>query len=156
MGCGADTILSARIVTADGAAQTVSATENAELFWAVRGAGANFGIVTSVTVRVIPEINGGVHYACLLAFPPALVETVVATVEALEMGPDMNADMLFMRAPPAMDPIVAVPLWHAGPKESALQRFAPLFALGGHVVVEGMVPYDHLNDGLDYLCFKSE
>ncbi|KAI3390594.1 hypothetical protein diail_9111 [Diaporthe ilicicola] len=48
----ADNILSARLVLADGSAVTASPTENNELFWALRGAGHNFGIVTSVEYRI--------------------------------------------------------------------------------------------------------
>lgn len=53
-----DHLLSAEIVTADGRHQRVSETENPELFWAVRGAGANFGIVTSFEFEaaVVPAV----------------------------------------------------------------------------------------------------
>lgn len=47
-----DNILSARIVLADGTAVTASPTVNSDLFWAIRGAGHNFGIVTSVEYRI--------------------------------------------------------------------------------------------------------
>lgn len=47
-----DNILSMRLVLADGSAVSASPTENNELFWALRGAGHNFGIVTSVEYRI--------------------------------------------------------------------------------------------------------
>lgn len=47
-----DNILSARVVLADGTAVTASPTVNSDLFWALRGAGHNFGIVTSVDYRI--------------------------------------------------------------------------------------------------------
>lgn len=49
-GMGVDQIISVRLVTADGKIQTVSAS-NTDLFWAIRGAGPNFGIVTSAIVK---------------------------------------------------------------------------------------------------------
>lgn len=49
-----DRIRAAEIVTADGVVRMVSATEEAELFWAVRGAGANVGIVTAVEIEAAP------------------------------------------------------------------------------------------------------
>ncbi|KAK8123395.1 hypothetical protein PG999_003313 [Apiospora kogelbergensis] len=52
-GLTADNLVSARVVTADGGrVVTASASENADLFWALRGAGHNFGVVASVEYRV--------------------------------------------------------------------------------------------------------
>ncbi|KAK0649274.1 hypothetical protein B0T16DRAFT_436233 [Cercophora newfieldiana] len=51
-GFAADSLVSARLVLANSSIVTVSATENSDLFWAVRGAGQNFGIVTSFEVKI--------------------------------------------------------------------------------------------------------
>jgi len=53
-GLSIDNLLSVDIVTADGELRTASATENPDLFWAVRGAGSNFGVVTSFEFRLHP------------------------------------------------------------------------------------------------------
>jgi FAD/FMN-containing dehydrogenase len=53
-GLSIDSLLSVDIVTADGRVQTASATENDDLFWAVRGAGSNFGVVTSFEFQAHP------------------------------------------------------------------------------------------------------
>lgn len=53
-GYSADNLLAVDIVTADGQPQRASATENPDLFWAVRGAGSNFGVVTSFEFRLHP------------------------------------------------------------------------------------------------------
>lgn len=55
----ADTLKSVRMVTANGDCVTVSASENSDLFWGMRGAGFNFGIVVSATYNVAPLTNGG-------------------------------------------------------------------------------------------------
>jgi len=53
-GLACDNLISVDVVTADGQILTASAGENADLFWGMRGAGANFGIVTSFEYRLHP------------------------------------------------------------------------------------------------------
>lgn len=63
MGLTSDNLLSVQIVTADGKLRTASDSENTDLFWAVRGGGGNFGVVTSFAYRMHkldPEILSGV------------------------------------------------------------------------------------------------
>ncbi|KAJ5150178.1 hypothetical protein N7448_001756 [Penicillium atrosanguineum] len=55
----ADSLVSANVVTAAGDLVTASLTENPDLFWAIRGAGHNFGIVTSATFKIYDQTNGG-------------------------------------------------------------------------------------------------
>lgn len=64
-GFNADSILSAEVVTADGQLRQVSPTEHPDLFWALKGGGGNFGVVTSLTIRVYPVsrvYNGMIIY----------------------------------------------------------------------------------------------
>ena len=64
-GLACDNVLAAEVVTADGRVLTVSAEENEDLYWGIRGAGANLGIVTSFEYRlhpVGPVLGGMVIY----------------------------------------------------------------------------------------------
>ena len=54
-----DALRSVRLITANGDIVTASDSENQSLFWAVRGAGANFGIVTSATYEIFDAPNNG-------------------------------------------------------------------------------------------------
>jgi FAD/FMN-containing dehydrogenase len=61
-GLAIDSLLAAEIVTADGEVRTASATENTDLFWAIRGGGGNFGVVTRFCYRLSPigeQVLGG-------------------------------------------------------------------------------------------------
>ncbi|KAH9930407.1 FAD-binding domain-containing protein [Epithele typhae] len=61
-----DQVLSVEIVTADGAVHTASADKNADLFWAVTGAGASFGIITSfttITHEAVPSVAFSYEFA---------------------------------------------------------------------------------------------
>jgi FAD/FMN-containing dehydrogenase len=57
-----DNVISAKVVTADGSQVRVASDENADLFWAIRGGGGNFGVVTSLELRlhdVGPQVLSG-------------------------------------------------------------------------------------------------
>jgi FAD/FMN-containing dehydrogenase len=70
-GLSCDNVISADLVNAEGNHVSVSATENEDLFWAIRGGGGNFGIVTALEFRLhdLGPVHGGVVlYPRLLAF----------------------------------------------------------------------------------------
>src|SRR3954462_2587791 len=68
-GLACDNLVGAELVTADGEQIPASETENADLLWALRGGGGNFGVVTSLELR-LHEV-GPVLYGGLAAFDPA-------------------------------------------------------------------------------------
>src|SRR5262245_19397911 len=68
-GLACDNLLSVDVVTADGRLLTASATENADLFWGVRGGGGNFGVVTSFEYRL--HLVGPVVLAGAVFYPEA-------------------------------------------------------------------------------------
>jgi hypothetical protein len=65
-GASCDNLLAAQVVTADGRVLAADSERNADLFWALRGAGANFGVTTSFECRLHPigPVTGGdIHYS---------------------------------------------------------------------------------------------
>ena len=76
MGLLIDTLESVEFVTANGSIVTTSATMNADLFWGIRGAGTNFGIVTSATYRVSNFINNGEVLNANFMFPASACRSI--------------------------------------------------------------------------------
>jgi FAD/FMN-containing dehydrogenase len=135
-GWTADNLEEVEIVTADGQIRIASRNENADLHWALRGGGGNFGVVTRFTFRlhqVGPTITGG-----LMVWGAERVDDVLATYRDLtESAPrELTAAVTVRLAPPAPflpeewhgKPIVGLLVCHSGTDVEA--DFAPLRALG--------------------------
>lgn len=85
-GLTVDNLVSADVVLADGSFVTASASENADLFWALRGGGGNFGIVTSFGFRLHPVDTVGV---AITVWPLDLMREVLQWYrEFLPRAPD--------------------------------------------------------------------
>ncbi|CAN5479380.1 FAD-binding oxidoreductase [soil metagenome] len=129
-----DHLASVEIVTADGQQLTASAEENPDLFWALRGGGGNFGVVTRFQYRLQPldMVLGG---AIVL---PATRDIVRSIVRIAESAPDeLTVIAMLMHAPPApfipADQhgalVVMVGLVYAGDPEEGQRAVAPFRAL---------------------------
>jgi FAD/FMN-containing dehydrogenase len=85
-GLALDNVLGAEVVLADGSSVTATPSEEPELYWALRGGGGNFGVVTSMSLRLhpIPEVLAG-----LIAYPwPDAVRVWTQLDEILAEAPD--------------------------------------------------------------------
>ncbi|HSI99140.1 MAG TPA: FAD-binding oxidoreductase [Patescibacteria group bacterium] len=130
-----DSLLAVEIVTADGRRRTASAVEEPDLFWAVRGAGANFGVVTRLQFRLHPLDN--VLAGDILL--PATREVLRSLVPVLLAAPDeLTAMPLIMLAPPDPAipdehhgrPVVKLSVAWSGAADAGERALAPLRALG--------------------------
>jgi FAD/FMN-containing dehydrogenase len=99
-GMTVDNLLSADVVTADGRRVRASETENADLFWGLRGGGGNFGIVTSFELQLHPV--GPNVLSGLIAFPFDQAKSVLTQFARFTetMPDDLNACMVARKAPP--------------------------------------------------------
>ena len=73
-------MVSARLLLGNGTTITASDTSNPDIFWALRGAGHNFGIVLEATYQVYPQENSGKHYVVDFEFELDKVEAVFETM----------------------------------------------------------------------------
>ena len=134
-----DSILAAEVVTADGRLLHADADEHPDLFWAIRGGGGNFGIVTRLKFRLheLPHFTGG------MLVLPATAETIAGFVAAAEAAPDeLSSIGNVMPAPPMpMFPkeihgklVLFAMLAYAGDDQSATAAIAPFRALATPLV----------------------
>ncbi|HEV3473153.1 MAG TPA: FAD-binding oxidoreductase, partial [Actinomycetota bacterium] len=158
-GLSCDNLISADVVTADGALITASETENEDLFWALRGGGGNFGVVTSFEYRVHPvkDIYGGPMF-----FEASEAGTVLrAYREFIADAPEEFGGFPAWQIAPPLPFIpeerhgdtfmVFVACW-AGPVEQGESMLKPLHDVAP-VVAEhvGPMPYPALNSAFDGL-----
>jgi FAD/FMN-containing dehydrogenase len=158
-GLACDNVVSAEVVTADGRVIAADEGQHEDLFWALRGGGGNFGVVTSLGFRLHPvaEVYGGPMFF-ELEDGPALFrffrEFMIDAPEELGMFP------AFQIAPPLPfipesrhgDTLFAVVACWAGPTDEGEAVLKPLHDVAP-VVAEhvGAMPYPALNSAFDAL-----
>lgn len=132
-GSACDNLLSAEIVTADGRVRRVSADENADLFWGIRGGGGNFGIVTSFEHRLHPV---GAVLAGVLQYPISRARAVLGFFAGfMKEAPDeldalIEMGSILQYAPDVQAPAVAINVCCGGDLRAAEQALRPLRAFG--------------------------
>jgi FAD/FMN-containing dehydrogenase len=147
-GLAADNLLEAEIVLADGRIVRADKEQNADLFWAIRGGGGNFGVVTSVKVR-LHEVRSVLSGQIL--FPWTEAQTVLARyAEMMATAPDELFAAAALSSTPAGDPILAlIPTW-SGAEAEGQPFIDKLRNLGKPILSNvGMVPYRQILTALD-------
>ncbi|MDF2707206.1 MAG: FAD-binding oxidoreductase [Nonomuraea muscovyensis] len=139
-GYAADNLLSARLVTADGETVTAGAEEHPDLFWALRGGGGNFGLVTELEFRLYPVAE--VYAGMSLHSVERAADTLARYREwALTEPDELNTSVILMRMPDAAGTpggwALAVRAIHAGGADSARRHLEPLLEAAGPAVMGG-------------------
>ncbi|HEY6125111.1 MAG TPA: FAD-binding oxidoreductase [Steroidobacteraceae bacterium] len=129
-GMSIDNVESMDVVTADGQLRHASASENPDLYWALRGGGGNFGVVTNFEFRLHPmkrEVIAG-----SVRFPIARARDVLAMyADYAAAAPDeLYMDPVIMAPPGGAPGTVSVEVCYCGPQENAERALAPLRKLG--------------------------
>lgn len=156
-GLTVDNLLSARVVTADGAVHEVGPEREPDLFWAICGGGGNFGVVTSFEFRLHPvaDITAGV-----MLYPAARAGAMLRAMR--DYAPSEPRDLTtmvlilagsrqpFIPADLQGKPIAAFGVCHAGTEAQAERDLAPLRAAGPPALdTIGRVPYTALQRHFD-------
>ena len=150
-GLALDNLRAAEIVTADGRVVRASAGENADLFWAIRGGGGNFGVATSLEYAlhpVGPMITGGV-----VAHPlPRALDVLRFFRDTCASLPDEAMLVAALQTAPggSNDKLVALAGGHCGSLQEGAAAFHSLKAYGPPILdLMGPIPYTTLNGILD-------
>jgi FAD/FMN-containing dehydrogenase len=159
LGLTIDNLLGVDMVLADGSFVTASAEEHADLFWAVRGGGGNFGVVTSFSFKLHPisTVYGGPMFwpmeqaGDLLRFWRDFI---------LSAPEDINGWFGFVTVPPApsfpeqfqLQKMCAIVWCYTGPLAQAEERFMPIRAFGPPAIdFAGPIPWPALQSMFDAL-----
>ena len=139
-GMACDNLISADVVTASGELVTASADSHPDLFWALRGGGGNFGVVTSLEFQLHPvrDLLGG-----LIVFPFNMARTVLQRFRALSLDASDNLTTMAAIIPsPDGGKVVAVLVSDIG-KEGEGERAARALRELGSVQMDTVAPMEY-------------
>jgi FAD/FMN-containing dehydrogenase len=147
-GLACDNIVGADVVLADGRLVRASERENPELFWAIRGGGGNFGIVTTFEFQLheVSTILGG-----MLIYPASRARDVLRLYrDVTRTAPDALTVFAAMMHTPDGMPVVALAMCYNGPVNEGEQAIAAIRSFGSPIAGEvGPIPYTALQSMLD-------
>jgi FAD/FMN-containing dehydrogenase len=161
-GLSIDNLRSAQVVTADGQVRTASPDENADLFWALRGGGGNFGVVTEFEFQLHPvdEVYAGIFLyelesaAELMRFFAEFIPTApraYGAFPAFQIAPPLP----FIPADRVGHTFCAAIVHWAGPLAEGEKAMAPFRSIAPVVAeMAGPMPYPALNGAFDALFPK--
>ncbi|MAU16141.1 MAG: oxidoreductase [Muricauda sp.] len=152
-----DNLLEAEMVLADGSFVTVNASENTDLFWAIRGGGGNFGVVTSFTFQAHPVkmIMGGPTL-----WPIERVEEIMAWYDTFirEVSEDLNGFIATMVIPESSFPehlhnqkFCGIVWCYVGDPDKFDELFQPVLDLEPIFAHVGEMPFPALQSMFDGL-----
>jgi FAD/FMN-containing dehydrogenase len=155
-----DNLIGATVVTADGALHRVSATSEPDLFWALRGGGGNFGVVTEFEFRLHPV--GPEVYAGFVVYPFTQARKVLrAWRDFIAVAhDDLTVWAVLRKAPPLPflpasahgTEVVILPLVHCGDPHEAERAVAPALSFGDPIATAlGPTPYAGFQTAFDPL-----
>ena len=154
-----DNLLSVEMVLADGSVVTANAEEHPDLFWAVRGGGGNFGVVTAFEFRLHPI---GTVYGGPMLWPMEQAAELLKFWRdfILNAPEDINGWFGFITVPPAppfpeefhLQKMCAIVWCYTGPADQADERFTVIRAFGPPAVdFAGPIPWPTLQSMFDGL-----
>ena len=157
-GLSCDSVVSAQVVCADGVVRTASAEINSDLYWAIRGGGGNFGVVTSFTFRLHP-LDPTVGFAGVFYPVSQAAEVWHGFRDWAARAPDEVTALCGCTTLPASEhtppeihdtPFVVVGGVYAGDADEGLSVMQPLRELGTPLAdISGPLPFTAVQSAFD-------
>ncbi|KAJ5538111.1 hypothetical protein N7494_007590 [Penicillium frequentans] len=144
-GLALDCLLGCEVVLANGDVVTANKDENADLFWALRGAGPNFGIVTRFTSQAYPQ---GDCWAGFLAYLPNKLTELIEFGNIFMKTTDGNSMLSIIVGnfiPPDRDAGLLAVVFYNGTKKEGQDFFKPLYDLEPIGDTTATLPYTEVN-----------
>ena len=153
-GLGIDQLLSKPLVTASGDLTHVNSSHS-DLWFALQGAGASFGIVTFATIKAYSVFND-TAWTGPLPFTPDKIEAVVGAINGLDLRPEMEIEFYYATtgAPDYNPTVLAIPFC-VGNATAGRDAFATIFTVGPAIDGTTGVPYNQWNAGENGMCITS-
>lgn len=146
-----DNFVSAKVILSSGQVVTTSATQKADLFWALRGAGHNYGVVVEATFRIYDPRDADEWMNADYLFEGNEVSKIYAHINRIRpTQPDeltvftyMQSDVRNITAPP----VLRVSLQYGGKDQSKFEGIRkPFLDMGPYSRIEKMVPWNKINE----------
>ena len=154
-GLGVDNVLSMNVVSPAGKAITVTPQTNPQLWFDFRGAGPNFDIVTSATIKSYPVATPTGLNAWLgaLVFTSNQLEILIQAIDELHFQPQMAIELLFANSGNASaPPTIILSVFYYGTEAEGKVAYASIYAVGPVADETAITPYAKWNVGGDAAC----
>ncbi|KAF1815935.1 FAD binding domain-containing protein [Eremomyces bilateralis CBS 781.70] len=151
-GLGVDNLLSVNMVNADGDLRTVTEKSDPALWWAIRGAGPNFGVVTSATIKAyeVPQEKNTAWLGGLI-FTQDKIEALVTAINNLKLQSQM-AIFLYYATSEGEPNVITFPFCAGCTAEEGKKLFASIYALEPVADTTAVTPFNEVNAGGDTFC----
>lgn len=140
------------MILASGANVTVSDHENRDLFWAMKGAGANFGAVTSLTFKIYRSPNGGQVMSADMTFPSSQNRSIFEFAKSWIGRQPKELSMVYsiLFDPAAQDFLIIINVIYAGPLSYGKNLIQPLLDLNPQRLNISYIPWKDAPDAASY------
>ncbi|QBZ56784.1 hypothetical protein PoMZ_01700 [Pyricularia oryzae] len=150
LGMAVDNILSLRVITAAGEAINISPFSNPDFWWAMRGAGPNFGIITHATYKAVPTTNRNAWFITLI-FNGSRVAEITQAVEDLPLLPKQVVFFILSNSV-----IMVINFLRGGTEKVGRKAFAPFYIFSPFTQSSHVAPYINWNAPNEFFCARGD
>ncbi|PCG99796.1 FAD-binding, type 2 [Penicillium occitanis (nom. inval.)] len=156
-----DNVVSLNVVLASGQAISVTPSDDEDkydesLWWAMRGAGPNFGAVTSAVVKSYPVDSNSLNaWLGPLLFEDTQLDTLIQTMNDITLEPEMAMSLTFASSGNASaSPSIILTVFYHGTEAQGKAAFAPIYKIGPVADETTITAYPNWNAAQDISCVK--